>query len=181
MIDLVFLFALGVLGACRHVTATSLADPRRALLDYLLGGAELTRSREQGLAELVTALSELKQQGVEMPQDALDAVSVEPPYFRDLAETVARLLRRPRDAQRILRYVEWWGQAQVALGGPSVSAALGDVYGDYTRKLVSDLARTCFSAAQLDKGWLSIAANAGNGATEESTSAQTAQQLEIGS
>ncbi len=166
-IDLLFLFALSLLGACRHVSATSLADPRRALLEYLLGGAEQTRAREQGLAGLLEALTELRTQGVALPGEMVERASVEPPYFEELAETVARMLRRPRDAQRLLRYLEWWGQCQVGLGGPGVVDALGPAYGDYTRKLVSDVARTCFAAAGLDSGWMQLAARAGNGVHAE--------------
>ncbi len=163
VIDLLFLLALSLLGACRYVSSMSMADPRRALLRYLLGGTEQTRTREEGLAELVQALGALPDQGVDLPDGVLDSITVEPPYFEALAETVARMLRRPRDAQRVLRYLEWWGQAQVGLGGPSVTEALGAVYGDYTRKLVSDIGRMCFSAAGLDKSWLQIAGRAGNG------------------
>lgn len=166
VIDLLFLFALSLLGACRHITATSLADPRRALLTYLLGGAEQTRAREQGLGELVDALRALRDQGVELPNEMLDGVSVEPPYFEALAETVTRMLRRPRDAQRVLRYLEWWGQAQVGLSGVQVVEALGAAYGGYTRKLVSDIGRMCVSAAELDAEWFHIAARGGNGAHE---------------
>jgi hypothetical protein len=174
VIDLLFLMALSLLGACRYVSSRSLADPRRALLTYLLGGTEQTRTREQGLTELVQALHALRDQGVEMPEGVLEGISVEPPYFDALAETVARMLRRPRDTQRVLRYLEWWGQAQAGLDGPPVVDALGAVYGDYTRKLVSDIGRTCFSAAGLDKSWLQLAASAGNGAASaETTTAPT--------
>ncbi len=169
VVDLLFLFTLGLLAACRHVSASSLADPRRALLDYLLGGAELTRAREQGLADVLAALRSLRDQGVQLTEKALDGIGVEPPYFDDLAETVARMLRRPRDAQRLLRYIEWWGQAQIGLGGPSVVDGLGGVYGEYTRKLVTDIARMCFSAAELTDDWLMVAARAGNGVTETSS------------
>lgn len=163
VIDLLFLFALALLRACRHVNATSLADPRRALLNYLLGGAELTRAREQGLADVVGALSALRDQGVAVPEAVLDGVTVEPPYFEELAETVARMLRRPRDAQRVLRYIEWWGQAQIGLDAPTVVESLGAGYGDYTRKLVGDIARMCFSAAGLGGEWLALGGRAGNG------------------
>ncbi len=163
MIDLLFLFALALLEACRQVSATSLADPRRALLNHLLGGAELTRAREEGLADLLGALAGLRDHGVELPEHVIGEASVEPPYFDELAETVARMLRRPRDAQRVLRYIEWWGQAQIGLRGSSVVDALGPGYGGYTRKLVSDLARVCFSAAGLSEEWLAAAARAGNG------------------
>jgi hypothetical protein len=133
------------------------------LLTFLLGGAEQTRAREKGIQDLVGALRGLREQGVAVPDDALHGVTVEPPYFDDLAETVTRLLRRPRDAQRVLRYIEWWGQAQIGLGGPSVVDGLGSVYGDYTRKLVGDIARLCVSAARLGKGWAVLATSAGNG------------------
>jgi hypothetical protein len=171
VIDLLFLVALSLLGACRYVSSTSLADPRKALLSYLLGGTEQTRTREQGLQELVQALSALPDQGVELPAGALDEITVEPPYFEALAETVTRMLRRPRDAQRVLRYLEWWGQAQVGLGGPAVADALGAAYGDYTRKLVSDIGRMCSAAAALDKSWSSLMSGFGNGTPgTESTS-----------
>ncbi len=165
VIDLLFLVALSLLGACRYVSSTSLADPRRALLSYLLGGAEQTRTREQGLQELVQALSALPDQGVELPDGVLDEITVEPPYFDALAETVTRMLRRPRDAQRVLRYLEWWGQAQVGLDGPAVADGLGAAYGDYTRKLVSDIGRMCFTAAELDKSWSQYVSGASNGAS----------------
>jgi hypothetical protein len=166
VIDVLFLLALSLLGACRHVSATNLADPRRSLLEYLLGGAEQTRAREQGLRTAVQALRSLRDQGVELPEHLLRDPSVEPEYFPRLAETVARLLRRPRDAQRLLRYLEWWGQAQVALGSSSVTDALGASYGDYTRKLVSDIARMAFQAAGMDRTWLDLASRAGNGAAD---------------
>jgi hypothetical protein len=162
VLDLLFLLTLSLLGACRFVSSMSLADPRRALLTYLLGGAEQTRTRERGLAELVDALRGLRDQGAELPDGILEGLSVEPPYFDSLAETVTRMLRRPRDAQRVLRYLEWWGQAQVGLAGPGVVDALGAAYGDYTRKLVSDIGRMCFSAAGLDRSWAQLATHAGN-------------------
>lgn len=173
-IDMLFLFSLSLLGACRHVSATSLADPSRALLTYLLGGAEQTRAREQGLGHLVGALTALREQGVEVPSEMLEQAKVEPPYFDALSETVARMLRRPRDAQRVLRYVEWWGQAQVGLGAPSAVEALGPVYGDYTRKLVSDIGRMCFAAADLGGDWAKIAARAGNGHIDASEASRAA-------
>jgi hypothetical protein len=156
LIDLLFLLTLSLFGACRYVSSISLSNPRRALLHYLLGGHEQARSRERSLEVLVDALGGLAERGVEIPTDALDGVSIEPPYFDSLAEVVARMLRRPRDAQRLLRYLEWWGQAQIGLGGASVEDALGTAYGEYTRKLATDIARMCFGAAGLDKEWLGL-------------------------
>jgi hypothetical protein len=159
VLDLLFLFALAVLGACRFVSALSLADPREALLVYLLGGPEQTRSRRNQLRDLKAAL----EKGGELPKDVLVALKPEPAYFDDLAETVTRFLRRPRDAQRILRYLEWWAQAHVGLDGPPGATVLGPSYGDYTRKLAADLARTCVTAAGLGPDWVKIATAAGNG------------------
>lgn len=171
VIDVLFLLTLSLLGACRHVSATNLADPRRSLLEHLLGGAEQTRAREQGLEGVAQALRALRDDGVELPEQLLRQPSVEPDYFPALAETVARLLRRPRDAQRLLRYLEWWGQVQVGLGGASVTEELGAAYGDYTRKLVSDIARMAFRAAGMDKTWMELAARAGSGTPlEDATS-----------
>lgn len=163
VVDLLFLLALSLLGACRYVSATSLGDPERALLTYLLGGNEQTRTREKGLTQLLEALRALRDQGVEVPDDLLEGLTIEPGYFTSLAETVTRMLRRPRDAQRLLRYLEWWGQAQVGLGAGPVGDALGAAYGDYTRKLVSDVARLCAGAANLGQSWLQLLTAAGNG------------------
>jgi hypothetical protein len=165
VVDLLFLFALALLGACRFVSAVSLANPREALLVYLLGGPEQTRSRRQQLADLETALGALRK-SVEVPKDVFLALKLEPSYFDELAETIARLLRRPRDAQRVLRYLEWWAQGQVGLNSEPVAKALGASYGDYTRKLVADLARCCFGGAGLGAGWMKIATAAGNGPPE---------------
>lgn len=161
VIDILFLLTLALLGACRHVTATSLADPRRSLLEYLLGGAEQTRAREQGLLTVSQALRELEREGIRLPSPLHGDPSIEPDYFPALAETVARLLRRPRDAQRLLRFIEWWGQAQVGLDGPQAPDALGAGYGDYTRKLVSDIARMAFRASGLTGPWKELAGTAG--------------------
>lgn len=161
VLDVLFLFAIAVLGACRFVSAVSLGDPREALLVYLLGGPEQTRSRRNQLRDLESALGALGK-NVDVPKEVLAALKLEPPYFDELAETVARFLRRPRDAQRILRYLEWWGQAQVGLDAPSVVTVLGPSYGDYTRKLAADLARTCMSGAGLDQDWMKIATAAGH-------------------
>lgn len=158
VVDLLFLFALGLLGACRFVSSVSLADPREALLVYLLGGPEQTRARRRQLTDLEAAMRKL---GEAVPAEVFAALRVEPAYFDALVETVARFLRRPRDAQRVLRYVEWWAQAQVGLDGPP-AAKLGPGYADYTRKLVADLARTCFTAAGLQDEWLKLADEAGN-------------------
>lgn len=161
VVDVLFLLTLSLLGACRYVSSISLADPGRPLLDYLLGGPEQTRTRKQGIAELVAIFEKLSDRGVELPTGMLDNVGVEPAYFGALAETVTRMLRRPRDAQRLLRYLEWWGQAQIGLGAPPVVDALGDTYVDYTRKLVGDIGRMCFSAAGMDRSWHELVATAG--------------------
>lgn len=158
VLDLLFLFALAVLGACRYVSSVSLHDPRGALLQYLLGGPAMTRERQHQMESLRKAAAKLPDQ-----QDGtLDEVfRLEPPYFDALAETVGRFLRRPRDAQRVLRYLEWWAHGQEALGLPPVPSVLGGAYGEYTQKLVSDLARTCFVGAGLGGEWIEIANRAG--------------------
>lgn len=172
-IDMLFLFSLSLLGACRYVSATSLADPTDSLLTYLLGGAEQTRARERGFGQLVAALTSLQERGVDIPSEVLEEAKLAPPYFESLSETVARMLRRPRDAQRILRYIEWWGQAQVGLGAPSAVEVLGPAYGDYTRKLVSDIGRMCFLSVGLDSDWVKVAVQAGNGHPAASEEART--------
>ena len=153
--DLLFLLTLALLGACRYVSSISLSDPRRAMLNYLLGGPEQAQSREQSLQAFVRALDGLGGQGVEIPPTVVEKMSVEPPYFESLAETVTRMLRRPRDVQRLLRYFEWWGQMEIGLQGPSAEL-LGAGYGDYTEKLAADIARMCFGAAKLDKSWFGL-------------------------
>lgn len=160
VVDLLFLFALGLLGACRFVSSTALADPQEALLSYLLGGPEQKRARRNQLAQFKAALEPI---GEAVPTEVLSAVSVEPPYFDALAETVTRFLRRPRDAQRILRFLEWWSQVQIGLDGPAATQ-LGPGYAEVTRKLVSDLARTCFEASGLGAEWLRFADATGDGA-----------------
>jgi hypothetical protein len=167
VIDLLFLFALALLRACRYVSAVSLADPREAVLEYLLGGPEQTRSRRRQLALLGEALNADESHTATEAQLAA-ALRVEPEYFDELSETVTRLLRRPRDAQRVLRYLEWWAQAQVGLDGPPVADALGASYADFTRKLVADIGRACVTAANLGHAWLELATHAGNGATPTS-------------
>jgi hypothetical protein len=160
VLDAVFLFALSLLNACRHVSAVSLSDPREALLEYLLGGPAMTRERRQQLQSLTAGLTELqKSRGV--PTDIIDSMALEPDYFEALAETVARFLRRPRDAQRVLRYVEWWAHSHEALGLPSAPDAMGGSYGGYTQKLVSDMTRTLFAAAGLETRWKALANSAG--------------------
>jgi hypothetical protein len=187
LVDLLFLLTLSLFGACRYVSSISLSDPSRALLHYLLGGPEQARAREQSLEVLVGALGALAERGVEIPAEVLNGASIEPPYFDSLAEVVARMLRRPRDAQRLLRYFEWWGQAQIGLGGPPVDDALGPAYGEYTRKLASDIARMCFGAAGLDKEWLGLLTGAidpqgtapGTSRPKSSPSAGEATQLPL--
>ncbi len=75
----------------------------------------------------------------------------------------------------MLRYLEWWGQAQVGLDGPPVVEALGPSYGDFTRKLVGDIARTCVTAANLGDGWLDLATGAGNGGALAATRREQAE------
>ncbi len=177
VLDLLFLFALSVLGACRYVSAVSLHDPKNALLEYLLGGPAATRERGQQLSALKGGVAALEMAGAASPK-LLDSFELEPPYFASLAETVARFVRRPRDSQRVLRYVEWWSQAQEGLGLPPASEKLGATYGQVTQKLVSDMARTCFSAAGLGADWIAIANRAGADSAEESPpSAQGAVEM----
>ncbi|MDX6453458.1 MAG: hypothetical protein QOH16_3507 [Gaiellaceae bacterium] len=169
VLDLLFLFALSILGACRYVSAVSLHDPKNALLEYLLGGPAATRERRQQLKALKAGVAALEK-AASAPPRLLDAFELEPSYFAALAETVARFVRRPRDAQRVLRYVEWWAQAQEGLGLPSAPEKLGATYGQFTQKLVSDMARTCFSAAGLGSDWMAIANRAGADIVEDTVS-----------
>lgn len=179
MLDLLFLLALSLLAACRYVSATSLADPKRALLTYLLGGSEQTRTREEGLNQLLELLRGLRDQGVDAPEEMLEGLTIEPAYFDSLAETVTRMLRRPRDAQRVLRYIEWWGQAQVALGAPPVAEVLGAPYGEFTRKLVGDIGRMCAGATGLGRPWQQLLGAAGNGATDEQVTDREAEASQL--
>jgi len=64
-------------------------------------------------------------------------------------------------------YLEWWAQGHIGLDAPPVVTALGPSYGDYTRKLAADLARTCFAGAELSRDWMKIATAAGDGVEAE--------------
>ncbi|MDQ4145681.1 MAG: hypothetical protein M3198_18435 [Actinomycetota bacterium] len=154
-----FLFALAMLEGCRYVSAVSLSDPGEALLEYHVGGPAAKRERGTQLSSLEKSIDRLSK-SVQVPKELRGKFQLEPAYFDDLAETVVRLLRRPHDAARVLRYIEWWTYAQEVAGLESLASQV-EAYAGYSRKLVSDLARTYFTGGGLTGGWLTMAKSAG--------------------
>lgn len=139
-LDLTWLYLVALVHVIQHIRGAFLSDPDRGLQEYLFGGPTALREKE----ETAALLNQVK------PENAADRTHL-PPYFRDLRELVARLLRRPSSLQQTLRYAE----AASTLMAAKKRIALPEAFTDdgfdiVTAKLVADVCGFLVEAGNLD-------------------------------
>lgn len=143
VLDLAWLCLLSMIRVTEHVRRAFLADPDRALQEYLFGGAPGLREKQE-TARLL--------QGV--APDGTGVLDYLPNYYSQMRELTVRLLRRPRHMQAALRYLE----LSSALAAARRSAPLAEILSDgpfdaVAAKLASDVTGFLVSAAGLDAGF----------------------------
>lgn len=86
-------YCLSVLKMCGHIHNTRLSDPKRSLQLELSGGARSRRDREM-------LIDKMRQINPEITEGAL---SVDPPWFEDFTEIIARFLKSAKFASQVHR------------------------------------------------------------------------------
>lgn len=136
--DLVWLYLLSLVKVTQHVRGAFLRDPDRGLQEYLFGGATGLREKQETAALLRSVAPKGTQK--------LDHL---PSYYPNLRELVMRLLRRPGDIQRALRYTEAASALTVARTRVTLKTAFGAEFEPIAAKLAADVAGFLVSATGL--------------------------------
>src|SRR5581483_4454472 len=119
--DFVWLYTLALWEACEALVSTGASRLEAGLRGYLTGG-------EAGLVTVQRMQRVFEQLAKRLNVEA--SISAQPPYFEQLAELLARLLRRPDATARIGRRAEWLviGQIIGGLGLPPWRTTEDDIY-----------------------------------------------------
>jgi hypothetical protein len=146
-LDLSWLYLLSLVRATAYIRAAFLGDPDRGLQEYMFGGATTLREKQE-TARLLQSV---------IPGE-VEHLSHLPTYYSQLRELIVRLLRRPTQIQKSLRYAE----AASALAAAKMRASLQDSLGvesfhPVAAKLVADACGFLVAAAELDGGFRSRA------------------------
>jgi hypothetical protein len=149
VIDLAWLYLLGILTAADAVTRSQLADPDRSLERVVAGGDLERRERERTALLLSRYLSENQLADRRLSE----AFRVKPPYFPDLFDIVARVLRRRKAGAGALRVLEFVGVESVANGGAPWTEAFPSS-DPVEPKLASDVVRFLAKASGLDSAFV---------------------------
>ncbi|HUZ54043.1 MAG TPA: hypothetical protein VMU94_16145 [Streptosporangiaceae bacterium] len=137
-LDLVWLYLLTLIKVTQHLRAAFLGDPDRGLQEYLFGGATSLREKEE-TAALLRSVAPTGTQN-------LDHL---PPYYANLRELVMRLLRRPTDIQRALRYTEAASALVAARQRVPLRQAFGGDFDPISAKLAADVCGFLVASASL--------------------------------
>ena len=134
--DCMWLFVHSLAQAADYVRRTNAAAPEKALLEYFLGGQIAIREKEVRLVGLR-----------KLSQDA--NITLEPPYFRALAQTFLRMYVVPASFTRAMRYCEITVANLADNRRPYLSSAAGAEYDEVFAKLLFDVGGFLASTAQL--------------------------------
>ena len=142
-LDLSWLCLLSMIRVTEHVRSAYLSDPDRGLQEYLFGGAPGLREKQE-TARLLQSLA---------PPDTgpLDHL---PAYYPQLRELAVRLLRRPRQMQSALRYLEVASALSAAKRAEPLEGVFGPpAFDALAAKLAADVCGFLVAAADLDGGF----------------------------
>lgn len=143
VLDLAWLCLLSMIRVTEHVRRAFLADPDRALQEYLFGGAPGLKEKQE-TARLL--------QGV--APEGTGVLHHLPGYYGQMRELTVRLLRRPRHMQAALRHLELSSALAAARRPDPLAKILADgPFDAVAAKLASDVAGFLVSAAGLDTGF----------------------------
>lgn len=142
-IDLAWLCLLAMIRVTEHVRGAFLSDPDRGLQEYLFGGAPGLREKRE-TARLLQSMA---------PSDA-GPLNHLPTYYPQLRELIVRLLRRPRQMQDALRYLE----VASALAAARRMEPLNEVFDPglfdaLAAKMGADVCGFLVAAADMDPGF----------------------------
>jgi hypothetical protein len=142
--DFVWLYVFALWSACQSLVSNRISAIEDGLMLYVSGG-------DTGLASLqrTQRAFEVLARRAHIPDVNLPLT---PPYFRDLAELVTRLIRRPRATAQMARRAEWALMAQMVGGLPpqSTSPSRDDELAD---KLLGDVAHFLVRSSGLSRGF----------------------------
>jgi hypothetical protein len=145
-IDCTWLYAYVLADTCSAITRLHLSDIEGSLKRHMFGGDIGIRARETLLTRLNALRKELERRDATPEQAGMFGLT--PPYFTGLLELIARMLRRPHAASRILRLAEYTLYA-VLMGGQGPARQSFAEFDEIASKLFVDIAAFLAEAADL--------------------------------
>lgn len=132
VLDCAWLYVVSAAHAIQEIRTVHISDLAHGLSQYLAGGPSQLRQKIE-VSEMLGALQ------IDKKIPASVSVDINPPYFAELLELIARLLRRGNLLNDVLRLLEV--QQTLAIGGDRIPAevAFGSSYSRIAGKLAHDV------------------------------------------
>lgn len=152
LFDCAWLYLVATLHAIQAIRGVHVSNVALGLREYLLGGAEQVREKEN----LGSLLAELRREG-KLPA----AVSIDPlpQYFPPLLDLVTRVMRRSETTVTSLQYLEYLASATMVAARTTTVDGFGNSHDEIAAKIAENVVAFLIEAAGLDDRMLVAARN----------------------
>ncbi len=176
LFDCAWLYLLAVIRSIETIRGVHVSNIALGLKEYLLGGPERVREKEN----LAALLHELRSAG-QLP----DSVNVDalPAYFPNWVDLVTRVMRRSDSTVSSLQYLEYLTSAAMVGVKTTTTDGFGAAHSEIAAKIAENVVSFLVQGAELDGQFLIAARARLFGAESIATTASTdvPQQLDLGS
>lgn len=150
-LDCLWLYSYCLLDICSSVRKQQLSNLPNSLKSEMFGGDIALQQREQVMTLLMDMKMRLEgTKKVKRPE----VFELTPDYFPDLVDVIARLVRSPHSAIKMLRQAEYLLYCVLIAGNAPAERSLGE-FDPVTAKLLVDVAAFLTKSARLDNGFVS--------------------------
>lgn len=143
LFDCAWLYLVAALHAIQTIRGVHVSNVALGLKEYVLGGAEQVREKEN----LGSLLAELRREG-KLP----DTVSIDPlpQYFPAMIDLITRIMRRSGTTITSLQYLEYLASATMVAARTTTADGFGTVHDDIAAKIAENVVAFLVEAAELD-------------------------------
>ncbi|MFH8252906.1 hypothetical protein ACH3VR_21245 [Microbacterium sp. B2969] len=150
LFDCAWLYLVAALHAIQAIRGVHVSNVALGLKEYVLGGAEQVREKEN----LGSLLAELRREG-KLP----DTVSIDPlpQYFPAMVDLFTRVMRRSDTTITSLQYLEYLASATMVAARTTTADGFGTAHDDIAAKIAENVVAFLVEAAELDGRMLAAA------------------------
>lgn len=150
LLDCAWLYLLAALHAIETIRGVHVSNVALGLKEYVLGGAEQVREKEN----LASLLAELRREG-KLPE----TVSIDPlpQYFPAMVDLITRVMRRSDSTIATLQYLEYLTSATMVGARTTTADGFGAAHDDIAAKIAENVVAFLVQSAGVDERLLTAA------------------------
>ncbi|MCE7482004.1 hypothetical protein LZG07_08745 [Microbacterium profundi] len=150
LFDCAWLYLLAAVHAIEAIRGVHVSNVARGLKEYVLGGAEQVREKEN----LASLLGELRREGKLPGTVSIDPL---PQYFPTMVDLVTRIMHRNDTTVTSLQYLEYLTSATMVGARTTTADAFGTAHDDIAAKIAENIVAFLVESADLDAQLLTAA------------------------